>query len=61
MALDEPTEQDEIKTEDGFRLIVSKALLDEFKGIHVDYLTGPLRRGFQVKAATQTGCESSCC
>jgi len=48
--------------ENGFRMIMNKALLEEVKGIQVDYLSGPLRRGFQVKAASQAGgCQSGTC
>jgi len=44
-----------VQSEAGFRLIIDKKLLTESGGIEVDYLTGPFRRGFQVKATTQQG------
>ncbi|MBI5018515.1 MAG: hypothetical protein HZB55_23900 [Deltaproteobacteria bacterium] len=57
MALDEPTEQDEVKVEAGFRVIIDKALLEQSGTVSVDYLTGPFRKGFNIKAnSAQQGC-----
>ena len=57
MALDEPTEQDDVKNEAGFRVIINKALLAQSGTVSVDFLTGPFRKGFNIKAsAQQQGC-----
>jgi Fe-S cluster assembly iron-binding protein IscA len=47
-----------VQTEAGFRLIIDRDLLARSGQIDVDYLTGPFRRGFQVKATSQAqgGC-----
>lgn len=43
--------------EAGFRLAINKALAAQSGTVSVDYLSGPFRRGFQIKAATQQqGC-----
>jgi Fe-S cluster assembly iron-binding protein IscA len=57
LALDEPTEQDDVRNEAGFRVIIDKALLAKSGTITVDYLSGPFRRGFNIKATSQ---EQSC-
>lgn len=53
MALDEPTDHDEVREETGFRLIMNRDLLNQAQRLEVDYLSGPLRRGFHVTAANQ--------
>ncbi|MBI5443019.1 MAG: hypothetical protein HY900_17615 [Deltaproteobacteria bacterium] len=47
--------------EAGFRLIIDKELKARSGDIDVDYLSGPFRRGFQVKTANQAagGCSPS--
>jgi len=50
-----------VQPEDGFRLVMNQSLLAQVGGVRVDYLSGPLRRGFVVKARSQTGdCASGC-
>ncbi len=38
---------------DGLRLLIDRALLAEVGEVEVDYLAGPLRRGFRIRAARQ--------
>ena len=59
MALDEPRDDDEVSAQEGFTLVADRKLLDESGGITVDYLTGPFRKGFQIKA-NSSACGSSC-
>lgn len=40
----------------GFRVVINRGLLDQLGTVEVDYHTGPIRRGFSVKSATQGGC-----
>ncbi|GAB4258610.1 MULTISPECIES: hypothetical protein [Deferrisoma] len=51
-----------MQAEDGFRLVMNQSLLAQVGGVRVDYLSGPLRRGFVVKAQSQGGadCSSGC-
>ncbi len=49
MALDEPKDEDEVMQSKGFRLLVDKKLLAQSGGVEVEYLTGPFRKGFQIK------------
>lgn len=56
MALDEPKEEDEVLEAKGFKLVASKALVEEQGGLVVDYLTGPFRKGFQIKGKKATSC-----
>ena len=58
MALDEPTEQDEVLEEGGVRLIVDPKLTAEMGRIKLDYATGFLRRGFQITSARNA--ENTC-
>jgi len=44
-----------VHEEDGFRIVVNRELLTQVGGIRVDYLTGPFRKGFLVRARSQTG------
>lgn len=61
MALDEPTNEDEVVQTEKFRLTASRSLLEENGGIFIDYLTGPLRRGFQIKSkSVKSECGGSC-
>jgi hypothetical protein len=50
-----------VHAEAGFRLIIDKELKARSGDIEVDYLSGPFRRGFQVKASNQSegGCGPS--
>jgi hypothetical protein len=43
--------------------VIQESLLQETGGLTVDFLTGPMRKGFQIQAASQAGggCESSGC
>ena len=62
MALDEPKDDDSVQDENGFQLIIQQSLLDQTGGLSVDFLTGPLRKGFQIQASSQSGgCSSSGC
>jgi Fe-S cluster assembly iron-binding protein IscA len=48
--------------EEGFRLVMNRALLNQVGGVEVDYLSGPFRRGFNVKASSQgASCSSESC
>jgi len=47
-----------VKAEQGFRLIMNRGLLGQVGGVQVDYLSGPLRRGFNVKTTSQAGTNS---
>ena len=58
MALDEPSDKDQIQVEAGFRMIIEKNLLRQSGGVTVDYLNGPMRKGFNVKATSQGGCST---
>jgi hypothetical protein len=53
-----------VRTEEGFRLVMSRGLLRQVGSVVVDYLSGPFRRGFNVKAASQgqgKDCSSGSC
>lgn len=62
MALDEPKEDDEVVQSNGFKLVVNKALAEQSGGVAIDYLTGPFRKGFQIKSAapSDSACGSGC-
>lgn len=61
MALDEPKDDDEVLQVKKFKLVASKALLADQGGVEVDYLTGPFRKGFQIKGKKAADCKSSGC
>ncbi|MDF1552188.1 MAG: hypothetical protein P1P84_03950 [Deferrisomatales bacterium] len=42
--------------------MIQQSLLEEAGGLTVDFLTGPMRKGFQIQAQSQTGgCGPSDC
>ncbi len=45
-----------MQDEGGFRVVIDRQLLAEMGNLEVDYLTGPLRRGFSIKTAGQPSC-----
>jgi Fe-S cluster assembly iron-binding protein IscA len=63
MALDEPTEKDEIIDGEGFRLVVERELLEQVGGLHVDYVERGWSSGFSIRVANQStdGCGDCSC
>ncbi len=62
MALDEPTENDEIFNDNGLTFLVDKALWEQAKPITVDFITSPMGSGFRLSSniAATGGCGTSC-
>lgn len=62
MALDEPTENDEIFNDNGLTFLVDKALWEQAKPITVDFITSPMGSGFRLSSniAANGGCGTSC-
>ena len=55
MALDEPTDQDEIFDDRGLSYIVDRDLLDKIKPIKIDYVNSAFGSGFSISSALQMG------
>jgi Fe-S cluster assembly iron-binding protein IscA len=61
MALDEPTDNDEIHEEEAFSIIVDKVLLTEFGGVNIDFRTDKYRgTGFFIEPADKSCGSCSC-
>ncbi|NLA75911.1 MAG: hypothetical protein GX846_10660 [Deltaproteobacteria bacterium] len=50
MALDEPTENDEIIKDNGVSYLIDKNLLEQVKPINVDFVDGPRGSGFSISS-----------
>jgi Fe-S cluster assembly iron-binding protein IscA len=63
MALDEPTDKDEIIEGEGFRLVVERELLAQVGDLHVDYIERGWSSGFSIRTASQSpdGCGGCSC
>ena len=49
MALDEPSEADEVFKESGFSVVIEKQLLERIKGVKIEYETSKWRgEGFKI-------------
>ena len=61
LALDEPSDRDAVQSEDGFDLIMEKALLNQLGGVSIDFVTYQWlgSKGFSVTPKQQGG--GSCC
>ena len=59
MALDEPSDDDEIFEQETFKVIVDKKLYDQLGGVRIDYGADWQGVGFTVKPINGSG-ESSC-
>lgn len=58
MALDEPSDSDEVFEKDGFNVVIEKGLLDQIKGVKIEYETNKWRgAGFRISPTFQV---SSC-
>ena len=49
LALDEPKENDEVLTLDGFRITVDKGLVEDLGGLTITYRKSPLGGGFIIR------------
>jgi len=61
MALDEPTQEDELLDFGGFRFVLApdvKDLVRQFGGVTVDYLDEGFRRGYTIRLGQGGG---GCC
>lgn len=58
MALDEPTENDEVFENGGFTYLIEKKLLQEAQPIEMDYLVTPQGEGFSIKSSMKS--DSDC-
>ena len=60
LALDESQEGDEVQNEEGFDIVIEKALLTQFGGVSIDFRKSRFGSGgFFVQPAHSTG--GSCC
>jgi len=56
MALDEPSDADEVFKENGFDVVIEKQLLEQVKGVKIDYETSKWRgEGFRILPTYQSG------
>jgi Fe-S cluster assembly iron-binding protein IscA len=61
MALDEPTENDEVLKDDAFTVVVDKNLLTECGGVNIDFKTDKFQgAGFFVEAINKPDGSCSC-
>ncbi|MCX8022096.1 MAG: hypothetical protein N2745_04920 [Syntrophorhabdaceae bacterium] len=62
MALDEPTENDEIFHEKGIKFLIEKDLYEKAQPITVDFVQTPMGGGFTIKSelSKSSGCGTSC-
>ncbi len=61
MALDEPTENDEIIEDNGVSYLIEKTLLEQVKPINVDYVETPRGAGFSITSNLPQGESCSSC
>jgi Fe-S cluster assembly iron-binding protein IscA len=61
LALDEPTQEDEVADFEGFSVIAEKALLAQVGGLSVDYVSTGWRQGFSIVAEQEDDTGSSHC
>lgn len=60
MALDEPTENDEVQREDGFVIVIDKQLLTQLGGVEIDFRTNKwMGSGFLIRGLQKAS--GSCC
>jgi len=55
MALDEPTDQDEVFDDRGLNYIVEKELLERIKPIKIDYTHSAYGAGFSISSSMEMG------
>jgi iron-sulfur cluster assembly protein len=64
MVLDEPKENDEVYSINGFTMLIDKELLGQTKEVTVDYVTYGMGSGFRVSSEVPVGggggCGSGC-
>jgi len=56
MALDEPTENDEVFTEAEFTFIIEKSLLEQAKAVNIDYVSNARGQGFVITSGMASDC-----
>ena len=61
LALDEPSDQDAVQKEDGFDLVMEKALLNQLGGVSIDFVTYQWLGGKGFSVIPKHQAASSCC
>jgi Fe-S cluster assembly iron-binding protein IscA len=68
MALDEPTENDEIIKDREITYLIEKGLLDQIKPINIDFIDSAMGSGFSItsklsegSSCDSGGCGTGCC
>lgn len=60
LALDEPSEEDEVQDEPEFKVVIEKRLLDQFGGVNIEFQNSRwMGSGFSIRPTQQFG--QSCC
>jgi len=61
MALDEPTDNDQVYETGGFTFLVEKQLLEEAKPIKVDFISTPEGQGFVISSGMKKSSDCGGC
>lgn len=61
MALDEPSDNDEVIKDNGVTYLIDKNLLEQAKPINVDFVTGAMGSGFSISSNLPKGDSCSGC
>ena len=61
MALDEPSDNDEVIKDNGVTYLIDKNLLEQAKPINVDFVTGDRGSGFSITSNLPKGDSCSTC
>ena len=61
LVLDEPSENDEVFTQEGVTYVVNKDLFEQVKPIKVDFVNTPRGSGFSISSNLRKDCGSCSC
>jgi Fe-S cluster assembly iron-binding protein IscA len=61
MVLDEPTDKDQVFTQEGISYVVDSGLLERVKPIKVDFTDSPRGGGFIILSSLESACGSCSC
>jgi len=61
MALDEPTDNDQVYETGGFTFLIEKQLLEEAKPIKVDFISTPEGQGFVISSGAKKSSDCGGC
>ena len=61
LALDEPSEDDQVFNQEGITYIIGKELFEQVKPIKVDYVDTPMGNGFSITSSLKTPKDCGSC